>query len=73
MRKLELPPLDLDGDRCPAFRRALGLESKSDRVGMRFQIDKPLADILVAHADQGHRSDFVNQGLNLLAIMNKWI
>jgi hypothetical protein len=73
MRKLELPPLDLDGSRCPAFRRALGLESKSDRVDMRFQIDKPLADILVAHADQGHRSDFVNQGLNLLALMNNWI
>ncbi len=73
MRKLELPPLDLDGNRCPAFRRALGLESKSDRVQKRFQIDKPLADVLDAHADPRCHSDFVNQGLNLIAIMNNWI
>lgn len=73
MRKLELPALDLDGDRCPAFRRALGLESKGDRVSKRFQIDKPLMDALEAHADPRGQSDIVNQGLNLVAIMNGWI
>lgn len=73
MRKLELPTLDLDGDRCPAFRRALGLESKGDRVPKQYQIDKPLLDALEAHADPRGQSDIVNQGLNLIAIMNNWI
>ena len=73
MRKLELPALDLDGDRCPAFRRALGLESKEDRVPKQYQIDRPLLEVLEAHADSGARSDIVNQGLNLIAIMNNWI
>ena len=65
--------LDLDGARCPAFRRALGLESKVDRVSKRFQIDKPLLDALEAHSDPWGQSDIVNQGLNLIAILNNWI
>ena len=73
MRKLELPALDLDGARCPAFRRALGLESKGDRVPKEYQIDRPLLEVLEAHAGPGARSDIVNQGLNLIAIMNNWI
>lgn len=73
MRKLELPALDLDGGRGPAFRRALGLESKEDRVPKQYQIDRPLLEVLEAHADSGARSDIVNQGLNLIAIMNNWI
>lgn len=73
MRKLELPALDLDGDRCPAFRRALGLESKADRVSKRFQIDQPLMTVLEAHADPRGQSDIINQGLNLVAIMNGWL
>ncbi|WP_214084166.1 hypothetical protein [Methanoculleus sp.] len=73
MRRLELPPLDLDGDRCPASRRSLGLESKQDRVSKRFQIDKPLVDVLEAHVNPRGQSDIINQGLNLVAIMNGWL
>lgn len=74
MQKLELPALDLrDARRCPAFRRALGLEPKADRVQKQFQIDGPLWAVLEKNVSPGARSDVVNQGLNLIAIMNGWI
>lgn len=73
MRQLVLPPLDLNGNQAPAFRRALGLESKKDRITKRYQIDKPLVDILEQNVDPRAQSDIVNQGINLVAIMNGWI
>lgn len=73
MRQLILPPLDLTGDRAPAFRRALGMESKKDRISKRYQIDKPLADVLEQNVDPRGQSDVVNQGLNLVAILNGWL
>ncbi|MDD4103282.1 MAG: hypothetical protein PHU80_11725 [Kiritimatiellae bacterium] len=39
----------------------------------QYQIDKPLLDALEAHVNPMGRSDIVNQGLNLVAIMNGWI
>jgi hypothetical protein len=73
-RKLELPALDLgDARRCPAFRRALGLEGKGDRVQKQFQIDGPLWAVLEKNVSPGGRSDIVNQGINLIAVMNGWL
>lgn len=59
--------------RAPAFRTALGLESKGSREYKQFKIDKRMREILDQNVGTYQQSDVINQGINLIAIMNGWI
>jgi len=73
MGLLTFDPIDLTSANAVAFRRAMLMESKADREPKKYYIDRPLLDLMDRNVDPRERSDVVNMGINLVAIMNGWI